>query len=206
MGISLVTTYDWWWYGVSRPCRRRMRRSLTRSSCRAVRFRLTSWWSWRVFRSLKLVLHSSSFFNLFAANSIILFWSSPWSPVYKLHPVSRGKRVLVACGPGNNGNWCHVAACQRENKKSNPKSIECMVEGMCLIFFWFHRRRRISRSSPSLALRLPTDDILSKAKQEWAIRKIGHATAELEHLVCRWFWRCAQRDGSCRWCHLRYVA
>jgi NAD(P)H-hydrate repair Nnr-like enzyme with NAD(P)H-hydrate epimerase domain len=25
--------------------------------------------------------------------------------VYKVHPPSRGRRILVACGPGNNGEF-----------------------------------------------------------------------------------------------------
>ena len=27
------------------------------------------------------------------------------SQVYRLHPPSKGKKVLIACGPGNNGDW-----------------------------------------------------------------------------------------------------
>lgn len=27
--------------------------------------------------------------------------------VYRVHPPSKGRNVLVACGPGNNGQWLH---------------------------------------------------------------------------------------------------
>lgn len=39
------------------------------------------------------------------------------SAVYKLHPPSKGKRILVACGPGNNGQ-CRLIFVRRQSHPS----------------------------------------------------------------------------------------
>ena len=58
--------------------------------------RLINWWNWLASRSLKQVWEAPSF-------SDCRFWYLP--PVYRVHPPSEGRKILVACGPGNNGKW-----------------------------------------------------------------------------------------------------
>jgi hypothetical protein len=58
---------------------------------------LTSSWNWPACLSLKLVGRTT------AGQEIGLTFGR--GSVYRVHPPSKGRRILVACGPGNNGRY-----------------------------------------------------------------------------------------------------
>ena len=160
--------------GLSRPSMLRMREHWIKILWALVPFPSTNWWNLLVSRSRKQVNHDLGLFLE------IRCWLLQ---VYRVHPPSNGKKILVACGPGNNGSH-------------NP--IHEYPSWLKIIRWWWFG----SCSSP-LPLWLSANNLLSQKDQKWTLRPPCHTAEESRDTVHRRFHIITERVASYHRRHLR---
>ena len=87
--------------------------------------------------------------------------------IYRVHPPAKGNRVLVACGPGNNGEPLGLYPLA---------AVPGLLSGASGSLGLKNRGRRPRGGPPPQTLRLPADRLLPEAQQERAVPGMSRAS------------------------------
>lgn len=111
--------------------------------------------------------------------------------MYRVHPPSAGKNILVVCGPGNNGTTWQWIITNSMKLTKFPSSNN------------LNRRRRSRRGPPSRPIWLLPLHLLPQRRQKGALPASQNSTPQSLRPLCTGLYRSPQVSRSRRRRHIR---
>lgn len=130
--------------------------------------------------------------------------------VYRVHPPSRGKRILVACGPGNNGQYSICLSqsrimIERHSNLHDGKGGDGLVAARHLWHYGYKPTIYYPKQSKNDLYQVSSPSISRCIVLKSNPKATSNTTPQPLHPIHRRLLHSNQRNRSHRWCYLRYL-